>query len=158
MEATCSSETSVNFHQTTELYIPEDRTLQLSQLFIGSHNISRRCNNFRRPSDSIDEAMLFFFTGSTAPLGPGLCFSVSWPFLQTVELLGRVISSSQDLYLNTEQHKQNKHIHTPNIHAFCGIRTHDPSVRTSEDSSCLRPLGYRDRLRLCLLEITLVRK
>jgi hypothetical protein len=39
---------------------------------------------------------------------------------------------------------QNKHIHTPNIHALCGIRIHDPSLRASEDSSCLRPLGYCD--------------
>jgi hypothetical protein len=45
---------------------------------------------------------------------------------------------------------QNKHIHRPNIHALCGIRTHDPTFRTSEDSSCLRPLGYCDRpLKLC---------
>jgi hypothetical protein len=40
---------------------------------------------------------------------------------------------------------QNKRIHTPNIHALCWIRTHDPGFRTSEDSTCLRPLGYRDR-------------
>jgi hypothetical protein len=39
-------------------------------------------------------------------------------------------------------------MHTPDIHALCGIRTHDPSFRTSEDSSCLRPLGYCD----CRLE------
>jgi hypothetical protein len=39
---------------------------------------------------------------------------------------------------------QNKHI--PNIHTLCGIRTHDPGFRASEDSTCLRPLGYRDRL------------
>jgi hypothetical protein len=38
-----------------------------------------------------------------------------------------------------------KHIHTPKIHAVSGIRTHHHSVRASEDSSCLRPLGYRDR-------------
>jgi hypothetical protein len=36
------------------------------------------------------------------------------------------------LYLNTGQHK-----HTPNMHALCGIRTHDPSFRVSEESSCL---------------------
>jgi hypothetical protein len=37
------------------------------------------------------------------------------------------------------------HTHTPNIHAVSGIRTHDHSVRASEGSSCLRPLGYSDR-------------
>jgi hypothetical protein len=40
---------------------------------------------------------------------------------------------------------QNKHINTPNIHTFCGIRTHETGFRSSEDSTCLRPLGYRDR-------------
>jgi hypothetical protein len=47
-------------------------------------------------------------------------------------------------YLNTGQHTQ-KRIHTPNIHALSGIRTYDPSVRVSEDSSCLRQRGYCDR-------------
>jgi hypothetical protein len=42
--------------------------------------------------------------------------------------------------------KQNKHIHTPNIHALSGIRTHDHNVRASEDSSCLSQRGYCDRL------------
>jgi hypothetical protein len=42
---------------------------------------------------------------------------------------------------------QNKRIHTPNIHALSGIRTHDPSVRGSEDSSCLKPRVYCDRQR-----------
>jgi hypothetical protein len=32
---------------------------------------------------------------------------------------------------------QNKHIHTPNINALCGIRTHDQCCRASEDSTCL---------------------
>jgi hypothetical protein len=41
---------------------------------------------------------------------------------------------------------QNKRIHTPNIHGLSGIGTHDPSVRASEDSSCLRPRGYCNRL------------
>jgi hypothetical protein len=57
-----------------------------------------------------------------------------------VGLLGRVISLSQSLYLNTE-----KRTHISNIHALIGIRNHDPSFRVSEDSSCLRPLGYPDR-------------
>jgi hypothetical protein len=38
------------------------------------------------------------------------------------------------------------HTHTPNIFIVNGIRAHHPSVRAREDSSCLRPLGYRDRL------------
>jgi hypothetical protein len=54
-----------------------------------------------------------------------------------------VISSPQGLYLITGQ--QNKHIHIPNIHALCRIRNHDPGFQASEDSACLRPLGYRDR-------------
>jgi hypothetical protein len=33
MEVTCSSETSVEFQQTTQRYSPEDRTLHCSQLF-----------------------------------------------------------------------------------------------------------------------------
>jgi hypothetical protein len=64
-----------------------------------------------------------------------------------VGLPGRVISLSQGLYLNTGQHKHRlKHIHIPNIHALWGIQTHDPGFRVSENSTCLRPLGYRDRL------------
>jgi hypothetical protein len=69
-----------------------------------------------------------------------------WSFLQTVELLGWVISSSQGLYLNTGQHKHiHIHIHIPNIHALCGIRNHNPGFRASEDNTRPRPLGYRDR-------------
>jgi hypothetical protein len=56
-----------------------------------------------------------------------------------------VISSSQDLYLNTGQHRHGINTYTPNIHALCGIWTHDPGFRAREDSACLRPLGYRDR-------------
>jgi hypothetical protein len=36
---------------------------------------------------------------------------------------------------HTTTQTQNKHIHTPNIHALSGIRAHDPSVRANEDSS-----------------------
>jgi hypothetical protein len=42
-------------------------------------------------------------------------------------------------------HTQNKRIHTPNINALSALRTHGPGFRASEDSSRLRPLGYRDR-------------
>jgi hypothetical protein len=36
MEAICSSETSVDTQQTTWRYIPEDGTLQISRLFVGT--------------------------------------------------------------------------------------------------------------------------
>jgi hypothetical protein len=97
---------------------------------------------------------VFFFTGSTAPLGPGLCFPFHDHFTD-----GRTPWASDQLVERPlPKHRirqiQNKHIHTPNIHAFCGIRTHDSGFRASEDSSCLRPLGYRDRLILVQVYVT----
>jgi hypothetical protein len=62
-----------------------------------------------------------------------------------------VISFSQGLYLYTNTEKRTPH--TPNIQGWCWIRTHDPGFRASEDSACLRPLGYRDRYSLCLLDV-----
>jgi hypothetical protein len=56
----------------------------------------------------------------------------------SVGLLGRMISSSQGLYLYTNTEKQTQ---TPDIYALSGIRTHDPGFRSSEDSMCLRLLG-----------------
>jgi hypothetical protein len=57
-------------------------------------------------------------------------------------LLGRGISPTQGLYLHrTTQHRKTR----TNIHASSGIRTHDPSVRAVEDSTCLRPRGHCDR-------------
>jgi hypothetical protein len=51
------------------------------------------------------------------------------------------------LFKHRTTQTQNKHIHLPKIHALCGIRTHEPGFRASENSSCLRPLCYRDRPR-----------
>jgi hypothetical protein len=55
----------------------------------------------------------------------------------------RPISRPLPKYRTTQT--QNKRTHTPNIHALSGIRTHDHSVRASENSSYLIPVGYRDR-------------
>jgi hypothetical protein len=76
-------------------------------------------------------------------LGPGLSFILEIFFTQTVGILGRVISLCQGRYLHTGQHKYRINANT-NIHALSGIRTHDPRVRASEDSSCLRPRGQCD--------------
>jgi hypothetical protein len=78
-------------------------------------------------------------------LGPGLFFSFVVTFTQTVGLLGRAINPSQGLYLHRTAQSHNKHTHT-DIHALSGIRTHDPSVREGEDSSCSRQRGHCDRL------------
>jgi hypothetical protein len=48
---------------------------------------------------------------------------------QSVGLLGRGISPSQDRYLHSGQHK---HRINADIHALSGIRTQDPSVRERE--------------------------
>jgi hypothetical protein len=65
-------------------------------------------------------------------------------FIQTERLLGRVISPSQGSYLHTEQHKHRIKAHT-DTNALRGIRTHDLSVRGSEDRLYLRQRGYRNR-------------
>jgi hypothetical protein len=84
--------------------------------------------------------MFFFSMALPAHLRPRPLIQSRNHFSQTVGRLGRIISPSQGRYLNTGQR-----IHTPNIHALSGIRTNDPSVRASEDSSYLKPRGYCDR-------------
>jgi len=57
-------------------------------------------------------------------------------FGQLVGLLERGISPTQSLYLHrTTQHRKTR----THIHASSGSRTHDPSIRAAEDSTCLRP-------------------
>jgi hypothetical protein len=56
------------------------------------------------------------------------------------------MSPLKGLYLHTEQHKHRIKAHNTGIHALSGIRIHDPSVRASEESSCLRPRGHCDSL------------
>jgi Na+-transporting methylmalonyl-CoA/oxaloacetate decarboxylase gamma subunit len=66
--------------------------------------------------------------------------------LQTLGLLGRAISPSQGRYLTQDNTNTEKRIQASNIYALSGIRTHDPGFRASEDSSYVRPLGYRRSL------------
>jgi hypothetical protein len=42
--------------------------------------------------------------------------------------------------------QKNAHTQILNIHALSGNRTQDSGFLASEDSACLRLLGYRDRL------------
>jgi hypothetical protein len=96
-------------------------------------------------STKISHSLIFAYLMRSSYTFTVSSFFFHLKILQAVGLLERVISSSLGLYLNTGQHKQNKHIHIPNIHAFCGIRTNDPVFRASEVSTCLKTLGYRDR-------------
>jgi hypothetical protein len=48
-------------------------------------------------------------------------------------------------------------MHT-DIHASSGIRTHEPSVRAGEDSSCLKPRGHRDRPIFCTVHFKYINK
>jgi hypothetical protein len=77
-----------------------------------------------------------FVNSSTAP---GLSCSFVIFFRQTVGIFGRGIISSQ-----RKAQTQNRHTHT---HASSGIRTYDPCVLVSEDSSCLRRRDHCDHLR-----------
>jgi hypothetical protein len=102
--------------------------------------------------------VIFFFLGARALiwalafLHETLRFTSVFQILrQSVGFLGRVISSSQGLYLYTNTEKRT-HTHTLNIHALNEIRTYDPGLRARKCSACHKPLGYRDRqvVILCL--------
>jgi hypothetical protein len=87
---------------------------------------------------------IFLLTGSTAPWALASAFQFHDHFTD-----GRTPWTSDQLVARPlPKHRtqtQNKHIHTPNIHALCEIRAHNPSFRACEGSSCRRPLGCCDR-------------
>jgi hypothetical protein len=85
---------------------------------------------------SIAQTVHSFSNDSTALFGPWPLLQFVVIFTQTVGLLGLLISPSQGRYLHTGQHKHRINAHT-DIRALNGIRIHNPSVRASEDSSCL---------------------
>jgi hypothetical protein len=87
----------------------------------------------------------YYYYDSTALWWTLEALSVSWSYTQSVGLIGPGISPSQGRYLHTEQHKHRINAHYTYIHASSGIRTHDPSVRAGEGSSCLRPRGHCNR-------------
>jgi hypothetical protein len=84
----------------------------------------------------------FFLMALTAHSGPWPLIHFRNHFSQTVGLLGCVISPPQGRYINIGQHKQNKHIHKPNIHALSGNRTQIPA---SEQAKTVHALGLRPR-------------
>jgi hypothetical protein len=87
--------------------------------------------------------LFYYYYVCSSLLGLGRFFS--FLILYKVGPLGRGISSSQGCYIHSEQHEYRINAHNANIHALSGIRTQDPSVWVSEDSSSLRPRCHCDR-------------
>jgi hypothetical protein len=134
METVCSHEASVDFHRIRRRYVPEDRTFH-----------SHFYENLRCYYKCLKDKRIYIFWTTLQPLWalaafqfPGL-FTIDRTHWTSDQLVARPLPTHRTV------RKQNKHIYTSNIHALNGIRTHDHSVRASEDSSCLRPVGYRDR-------------
>jgi hypothetical protein len=103
---------------------------------------SCRSTNLLGPSFNVCLVLLhvivFFSTGSTAPLGPGLWFFNFIIILQTVGLLGRVISSSQGLYLNSGQQEHGINTCTYQISMPCvGF---EPTIAASERAKTVHAL------------------
>jgi hypothetical protein len=73
-----------------------------------------------------------------------------WPLFQFLDPIYRVsgtpwtgdqpVARPLPTHRTTQTQNNNR-----DIHAFSGILTYDPSVRATEDSSCLRPRGHCDR-------------
>jgi hypothetical protein len=147
---TCFTETPADFQRTTRRCIPEDKT---------HHNYrSENLKSYLCRSILSKTYFSFIHQWHYSPmLGLGLFFSFGIPPPQTVKLLGRVTSQSQGRYRHTGQHKHRINAHT-DIHALSRIRTHYPSVRASEDSSCLTPHGHCDRLQNLIFIINLYDK
>jgi hypothetical protein len=98
-------------------------------------------------------SIYLFINGSTVLLFDLGRFSISQSHIQSVRLLGRGISPSQSRYLHTEQHK---HKINSDIRALSGIRTHDPSVRATEEGLCCRPRRDCDgHKRMTLVQLVL---
>jgi hypothetical protein len=83
---------------------------------------------------------IVFVNGSTSHCWALGDFSFSWSYTQPVRLIGQGLSPTQGLCLHTAQHKTEET--QTGIEAWSGIRTHNVSVRESEDSPCLKQRGH----------------
>jgi hypothetical protein len=87
------------------------------------------------------EYFLFFHFWLPLEHGASMKRSVLLHFLNVGQSVGH---RKYCTYTGQLQHKINVRIHI-NIHASRRIRTYDPGIQVSQDSSCPRPLSYRDR-------------
>jgi hypothetical protein len=76
-----------------------------------------------------------------------------WPLFQFLDRIRSRLNTKDggSAHYNAATYTQNKtnteYTHT-GIHPLSGIRSHDPSVRTGEDTSCPRPRGHYDRRKV----------
>jgi hypothetical protein len=93
-----------------------------------------------------DCKVYFFFQWLYSPfLGPGLifqCLNLFYTDCRTPWTSDQPVARPLPIHRTTQTQNKRTHKHP----CLSMIRTYDPGVRASEDSSCLRPLGYRDRL------------
>jgi hypothetical protein len=89
----------------------------------------------------------FFFTMALQPfLGPWPHISISRSFYtdgRTPWTRDQPVARPPLIHRTTQTQKNAQTYEHP---CLSRIRTYDHGIRASEDSSCLRPLGYRDRL------------
>jgi hypothetical protein len=74
-------------------------------------------------------------------------FVVPWPLFRSLILHAvgwTPWTGDQPIARPQPIHRTKQRIKETNIHALGGIRTHDPSVRASEDISCVRPRSHCD--------------
>jgi hypothetical protein len=95
---------------------------------------------------------MFFFHWLYSPLGPWPLIFSFMIILQTVGLLGRVISSSQGRYLNTGQHKHRINTYQTSIPCVGS----EPTIATSERAKTVHALDHSANVtgdKACMVSI-----
>jgi hypothetical protein len=103
--------------------------------------LKRECLAVVSNSWAISKWRYGYYYGSTALRWALVAFSVSWSYTQSVRLLGRGISPSQDPYLHTEQHKHRIYAHR---HPWLEWDSNPRSQRSNERRQFM-PRGHYDR-------------
>jgi hypothetical protein len=101
-------------------------------------------SGFRQHNLRTDISLFLFPVAPTFEYRASVKRFVSLQFLNPKTVGGSPWTGDQPIARALPIRTQNKH----KIHALSGIRTHDPRIRAGEDSSCLRPRGHCDRLRI----------
>jgi hypothetical protein len=135
-----------------------DKRCNVPEIYSFSVRISVRtftisCVAFRSPlKQKQDRLPSFFFPLALQPqfwpwptskkLSVSLQFTRSYTFGRTPWTGDQLVARPLPVHKHRKTHT---HTQTPNVHALSGIRIRGPGFRATEDSACLKPLGYRER-------------